>query len=272
MDQGKNFDPQGLRNAIQRSAYTTTLTELEKKGRKQVKVIKGRRIYQLIAQAVDQVVEKTSLDIEQKKAMVEQSRVEFDRLLRSHHDEARRLRDLEVELSAAKARVEFLEDERARLEAEVAALRGQTPARDQGEQDLLRKLVADVAGLNNNLSQIRDRNGEGQGEIAEASSGLREKFSSMLEETMNQLSDRFNSKLDRMEEEKSYRAVEAAEVALDGLFAAPDAIESNFDNVEVRSASDDGGIGAELSRLRDLRGGLGADESKTETEDDSNNN
>jgi hypothetical protein len=254
MDKRKMFDEGDVRRAIQQSAYTVSLTELERKGRSQVKVIKGRRIYELIAQAVNQVVETStgSLAETERKAIIESSRREFDRLLKTHHDEAKSHREAETELVRSQARVELLQQDKTRLESRVRELEEELGKSrgEGGSNQILAQLAADMTVLRGNLEGLRAGVAQDQGAGVSSVEG---RLLSMLDDTMDKLSARFDRKLDSIEEEKAYKAIEAAEVVLDGLFAAPNALESNLGDVGTRQA-EEGDIADQLSRLRNMRG------------------
>ncbi len=270
MDQGKMINLKDVKAAIEQSSYTTTLKELEKKGRSKVKVVKGRLIYEMIAQAVNRVIEQTSSNVasEERLAMVERSREEFDRLLQVHYSETKRLRESEDDLSRARARIEELEARNARLTEENLGLRGrpEQPKSEDAQKGLLDRLVQDMGCLKSSLDDLKTAGPAQGGEMNIAiSDNLNEQFSSMLDQTMGQISDRFNSKLDKMDEEKAYKQVEAAEVVLDQLFSAPEEIESNLDNVTLRQEKG-GGIGDQLDLLRRAMGSSGSDDSEPSSE------
>lgn len=99
-----------VRTIIQRGAVTSTIDELRRKGYSKVRVVSEARINQLISQAVNAVLDsysKTMVEQERQK-VIEQSRREFDALMKKHQEE----------LQAKEALVQS----RDRLKAEVDKL------------------------------------------------------------------------------------------------------------------------------------------------------
>ncbi|HKE00448.1 MAG TPA: hypothetical protein VKE69_05520, partial [Planctomycetota bacterium] len=161
-----------VREVLNAHSYSTTLRELEAKGRAKVRVINAKEIADLIEQAVRHTIAKAQ-DGDGLKALVEKSKVEFAELKRqrdaekaareggllelaeakkelsSMREEFQRLRQAEVELATEKGRVEesrrLIEALSKERDEARAAATGASPSGAANE--LLEKLASEVAKL-----------------------------------------------------------------------------------------------------------------------------
>ena len=95
MDNTRFIKEGDVRKVIEDSTYTTTLRDLERRGKSKVRVVKARQIYRLIAEAVNQVVAGASLEMaeDERERLVEESRKELDRILGEHNREEEKFRE-----------------------------------------------------------------------------------------------------------------------------------------------------------------------------------
>jgi chromosome segregation ATPase len=152
-----------VRAAIEKNSYLTSVADLERRGKRQVKVIKTSLIYDLIHQAVENVQRgrETGMGEEERQRLVEESKKEFDRLLSEQQRQRQELADLQEanldaerlvndlnrqlaeqneRLRAEAERVRALEEENARLQAAGAEAEGADSGRMQKATDKIHGL------------------------------------------------------------------------------------------------------------------------------------
>ncbi len=132
--------------ALEKNTYLTSVADLERRGKRQVKVIKTSLIYDLITKAVDNVRQtmESSLDFMERERLVEESKIEFDRLLGEHQSQQGRLKELEDRIEDLNSRLAEsegnLQDERNRiqevLEERDRALQEKLPGEEEGSDGL----------------------------------------------------------------------------------------------------------------------------------------
>jgi len=266
-----------VRRVIEKSTYTTTLKDLERRGKNKVRVVKARQIYRLIAEAVNQVIERSSLEVavEERDRLVEASKTELDRILREHHQEEDQFREqqrriekhLRRELEETLQRMEDLrrenEELRARLESGAATV---APPRSNVSPDVVHDLVSQMNLLREGVEELR-RSGSDTprtdrvADLLESHERqLAQQFEGVFGDAMQKLSERIESRLDERDAEKAQKDVEEAEVVLDSLFTGTTdgALESNIERVGVRR-SREGGVASSIERLRSMgRGRTGS--------------
>lgn len=86
-----------VKAAIEKNSQVTSVADLEKRGKRQVKVIKTSLIYDLIQQAVRNVqrTQGSSLDADEQRKLVEKSKEEFGRLLSEQQGQKKQLQELQ---------------------------------------------------------------------------------------------------------------------------------------------------------------------------------
>jgi len=171
-----------VRAAIEKNSYLTSVTDLERRGKRQVKVIRTSLIYDLIQQAVENVQRgrEAVLGEEERRRLVEESKAEFDRLLAEQQQHRRRLEDLQQSnaryeemvnelkrglaeqvdrLQAEMERGRSLAEENADLRAEIEQLRQQETARDGSAaqlHELIRRREAELEAARSASAQSED--------------------------------------------------------------------------------------------------------------------
>ena len=139
--------------ALEKNTYLTSVADLERRGKRQVKVIKTSLIYDLITKAVDNVRQtmETSLDSMERERLVEESRIEFDRLLGEHQSQQKRLKELEDRTEDLNRRLEEsegnLQDERNRIQE----------VREERDRALQEKLQSEEEGSHGLESEEKAR-------------------------------------------------------------------------------------------------------------------
>ena len=266
-----------VKRVIEKSTYTTTLKDLEKRGKNKVRVVKARQIYRLIAEAVNQMIAKSSVQIdeEEQQRLVEESRKELDRLVAQHQAEEDKFRDqqrkiekhLRRELEASLERVAELraENDELRKAPTIAAAPAPAPApAPQVAPELMQDMLSQMASLREGFQELQDiKTSERPTEdiekiLAEREARFANRFENVLDGAVQQISDQVEERLDKRDNEieaaKAVEHVEAAEVVLDSLFTGAGehkGLESNISRVGVKK-SEGGGIGANLARLKSL--------------------
>ncbi|MBN2490953.1 MAG: hypothetical protein JXQ29_08895 [Planctomycetes bacterium] len=171
-----------VRAAIEQNSYLTSVTDLERRGKRQVKVIRTSLIYDLIQQAVENVQRgrEAALGEEERQRLVDESKAEFDRLLAEQQQHRRRLEDLQQSnaqyeemanelkrglaehvdrLQAEMERARALAEENAGLHAEIEQLRQQEAARDGSAgqlHELIRRREAELEAARGASAQSED--------------------------------------------------------------------------------------------------------------------
>lgn len=216
-----------FKRVIEKSTSEVALSDLQRKGFKQVKVLNRRVIFQLIAEAVDAVItdRRQQIGQEERGKVIEESRAKFDAMAQERLQIQQELADLrhfrehaestsrseaalrqaledEVELYKSRAgRADELQAETERLQSELARARAQieelraeleTSAGQSGEIEKIRasarEALAGKAEAENLLEEARTRLGTSQGEVE----SLREELAAakaLLEESQNQKSE-----------------------------------------------------------------------------------
>jgi hypothetical protein len=100
-----------IRRAIEQSTSDVALSDLAKKGFKQVKVLNGKVIMGLIAEAVDNSIalRQSALSDEEREKVVRESQRKFEGLVQEKLATDRELRELRAEREQLRARIAELE-------------------------------------------------------------------------------------------------------------------------------------------------------------------
>lgn len=229
-----------VKEALSARSESTSLEELQSRGRKKVRVIRAEHIASMIQEAVERAVRDSGLvSPADADRLVEKSRQEFKQLSVDRAREHNELVELRNQLEAAQARV-------TELEQMVADQGAPTAAGDGPNMEMMMRLMNEVANIKSNMSQ--GATGQHAGDGA-AESGMMAALDK-LTTSMNDRLEKFGKKLGVS------GAVEGTEADLAGLFKHVDDVklESNMDDVKVKSKQS-GGIAANLERLKKLKGG-----------------
>lgn len=163
-----------VRKEIEKNSYVTSVADLEKRGRRKVKVIKTSTIRELINQAVENVRLAGNLGGD-KDAAIGKTKEEFDRLLRSTQEDKQALTQLEETIQQYKAlitdlnsRIKYQEDELEQLRAAGATGASDEPAVDAEEiaakdariAELERDLAAETESVEAARSKLTEKNAE----------------------------------------------------------------------------------------------------------------
>src|SRR5687768_2083268 len=139
MAQGENKDL-NLQQAIEQGSQRTTLSDLEKKGVKNVKILDEKALQELVAKAVDRVI--GSQTDEQREKVLAESRKELDRLMK--------------ERAAARTRAELAESDKNELIEQVEALQKELSLQAElEEENLHKKFLEGTASMEKRVEEIR---------------------------------------------------------------------------------------------------------------------
>ncbi len=230
-----------VRKAIQKSTKVKTLKELAVEGRKSVKVIKGRRITELVAQAVEKAIEERSLDLEEKeKAEITKASLdEFQHLIKEmgqknkqDKEALKRFHNRDKALIEAKHQLKLSE-----------SLRHEDMKRIEEQRQLIQRLERRIASQDQEEASARE-------------STKKEAFygdvRDLLSTQMKAIAELLAKQLHHLPSEKQGQPEEAAKILLDRLFTESGEIESNLDIIGVKSA-EGSSIAQNLERLKSLR-------------------
>ena len=180
MDNTRFIKEGDVRKVIEDSTYTTTLRDLERRGKSKVRVVKARQIYRLIAEAVNQVVAGASLEMaeDERERLVEESRKELDRILGEHNREEEKFREQQRNIERHLRReVEGCLERIAELRAENEELRKAktvvaqpapaapapapaSPAPDPVAPEFMENMLAQMADLRQGFNELRTMKSE----------------------------------------------------------------------------------------------------------------
>jgi chromosome segregation ATPase len=165
---------------------------------------------------------------------------------------------------------ELLSETRAQRElfTEVRQLKEQLDAAQSAEGTALAGLSAQLGGVAPALGDIQKMLEDGvPGKPGDLD--VNEQIQAAIALGMDTIKDQINLHVegvnDKQRKQLELKAIEAAEVALDGLFLDRDEVESNASNVQVRQR-ESGGIGGNLAKLRALKAATAVDAPEGETE------
>lgn len=264
-----------VRKVIEESTYTTTLKDLEKRGKSKVRVVKARQIYRLIAEAVNRVITESSLEVaeDERERLVEESKRQLDRILKEHGKEEEDFREqqrriekhLRRELEATLERVAELRAENEQLRAGTGeAAPAPAPA---VAPSFMEDMLAQMASLREGFQTLQEMRNEpapaapndsvGAAELervmAERESRFADQFQNVFDQAIEKFAEQVDQKMSAQDEKLAAEHVEAAEVVLDSLFTGSNdkTLESNLAKVNVKQDSQ-GGIASNLERLRSM--------------------
>ncbi len=211
-----------IREVFEESSYLTTLDDLEKRGKKRVKVVRPDQILQLIEQAVDRVVleAKESSDLEGRSRLVERSEEEFQKLLKEKA-QAQASAAAPASNAESEAAIAELREEMNSLRAENATLRRMSNGKG-----------GETAELNKRLEELQGRVHQGESEAEE----LRVALEQARSQGGSGASPELRARIEELEQahERSRSAIEAAEEAADRARDRARQAEKDYD--EARQA------------------------------------
>jgi len=282
MERAQFIREDDVRQVIERSSYTTTLRELERRGRHQVRVVRASEISRLIAEAVDRVVSQASVSLaeEERDMLVRQSQAQLEVILRERRgdddkfrDQQRRVeRHLRRELDGCLQRIAELKQANEDLRRQQIHMSPATvvtsplpspssPAPAPAvPPEFVDGMLARMNELRESMEELRRARTEEASASSETNETLKqqeamfaERFQQTFDEAIARFSAHFDKKLQESDENKAHQHVEAAEVVLDSLFEGlgEKALESNIENVAVKKTTG-AGISANVERLKSL--------------------
>ena len=246
---------------IQKSTSQVTISDLAKKGFKQVKVLNRKVIARLIVEAVDEAIRLRAGQItdKEREKVIAQSQAKFEELARDKLVKDKKL----IEMQAA---VETAEQRALSLNTVLEETRARVEERDKEIQMLREKLASaesvppappappapptpDNALMESLASKLLERLSEPNQASAPASPEGMANIQASLDGVMDKLS--------RMSMGKAGEApIITTEADLDRLFERDDDndIKSNVNEVKVKEAKA-GGVKNTLARLKELQQG-----------------
>lgn len=267
-----------VKEALVARSTVASIDDLKSQGRSKVKVIKAEHIAAMVREAVENAVAGTGMiSREEVDMLVERSREEFRDIVAEREQQLTRLRDavtqleeikvervrlqaslqdvlaernsLRDELEHSATRIAELEEQLANQTAPAPAPVAAAPSSDM-DPSLVMKLMTEVAELKANMSA-------GTPQPQQAGPGADEGITAAIDKLAGTLNDRLE-KFGRKMGISS--AVEGQQVNFDALFEkefdqdSSQKLESNMDSVQAKKKQE-GGISANLERLRKLKGG-----------------
>ncbi|MEE2886913.1 MAG: hypothetical protein VX951_05730 [Planctomycetota bacterium] len=241
----RTTDTQEVSEALTARSTITSVDELARRGRKQVKVIRASDIATMITESVYEVVHEAAVlneqDVEQ---LVLRSRAELGSVLAARQAEAASRHDLEVELDQLRT---ALADEQARIrelqESLANARRDPGPA-DPHAAEMMRHMVREMAEIKAGMAQ---RTVQQRTEPATAEN---------IDAALDKIASSLDQRLDQFDRKMGIgKAVETQDVQFDTLFPDDDqaSLESNIEDVELKKNTG-AGIAGNLERLKKLKG------------------
>ncbi len=249
---GKEF-LSGVRDQLASRSTQTSLTELQGRGMKKVRVIRSSQILQLIQDAVDQAIDERGLVAteEERAELLESSKAIFQDLSKaqaqSQEDRARLdqseqiIASLKGEVESRDLAVQQAESRAAELNAELQVLqkRAEAAAPDALLEEL-KALRSDIGGVKAARAV----------EAAEADG----KASEMINDKLADLGKELGKELERIGRKVGIAPVDDGPADLSPIFNDNTELESNFENVEAKESK---GTDVEeaLARMKSLRQG-----------------
>lgn len=245
MDPELNREVLDVRKVIEKSTSKVSLRDLEKKGFRQVKVLRAGDINQLIFKAVQNVLAKAprgaAMSEEERQRIVSEARAEVDQQMAAMREMQTVSQRIEAERAQLEARAEQLEQAHKNLEVKLAEANRQLEAQRQA-------VLREKQAFQTEKQQLFERGLEGQ-QLAER------KYESQLQDQQQRLQE-LQQRLARAEAK-----AEAAEgmVSRDELTALQQQVaraDARAEAAEAKLRTAAGGIPREeheqaLTRLKD---------------------
>jgi chromosome segregation ATPase len=238
---------------------------------------------QALASEREQALVAKDARIQELQAEVTRITADRDRLFETtQEEESERARVLRENLTALSEQLreekdqhqetmkELLQETRAQKElfTEVRSLRAQLEEAQSAEGSALAGLSEQLGGVAPALGDIQKMLEEGvPGKPGDMD--VHEQIQAAIAVGMDTIRDQINLHVEGVNEkrrkEMELKAIEAAEVALDGLFLDKDEVESNAAAVRVRQR-ESGGIGGNLAKLRAIKASAAVEEPEGDAE------
>jgi chromosome segregation ATPase len=253
MENSKLLD---VRDVLRRNSYTTTLSDLMRRGRDRVRVVHANQIAALIEEAVFRMLGEREGGGDVSEA-VERTRAEFDQLLEERARELEEARAALKDLDRTRAALGNLQQECDRLrQAEARALEECEALREALESGSTEggggaasgSLLKMVSRLHEELAGIRASLGGAAGAAGAAQAPTGE-----IEKKIEAIASRLGDRLDRIGKKVGISsAVEVDPASLDRIFENEPEMESNLENLEMHEerGSD---VSDAVQRARNLR-------------------
>jgi len=169
-----------VKAAIEKNSFMTSTAELERRGKRQVKVIKTSLIFDLIHQAVENVQRESGrvFNEEEREKLVQESKAEFDRLLHDQQNQRQEIQALHDQIRGYEkaitemnhktaAQVGGLEEENQRLRVEVERLSSGETGPGGGSEEA-EELRSKIHGLEEALKLARNVAAEREQQLTQA--------------------------------------------------------------------------------------------------------
>lgn len=279
MDPDLSKEVLDVRKVIEKSTSKVSLRDLEKKGFRQVKVLRAGDINQLIFKAVQNVLAKqprgAGMSEEERQKIISDARAELDQQMAAMREMQQESQRIEAERAAIEEKAAQTEQAYKNLEAKLGQVNQQFQAREQalqrereafardkqslyekgleGQQSTARQFEGQIADLRNQLRAAEQRAAGLEGAVprqeheetlARAKSRIAELQQEVQEtESRAQRYKKHNDQLEESEAKKA-RQISALEDEVkslkEELAAAPQPTASGFGSVD----------GSELQRMR----------------------
>jgi len=257
MENAKLLD---VREVLRRNSYTTSLSDLMRRGRDRVRVVHANQIAALIEEAVYRILGDRGGEGEVAEA-VERTRAEFDELLEQRARELAEARAALKDVDRTRAALANLEQEcdrlreaESRAQEECDALRQALESGSPGAGASSGSLLQMVSRLHEELSGIRSSLGGAKGAAGEAQAPTGD-----IEKKIEAIASRLGDRLDRIGRKVGVSsAVEVDPAVLDRMFENEPELESNLENLQMHEERG-GDVSDAVEKARNLRrqGGSG---------------
>lgn len=150
-----------VRKVIERSTSKVSLRDLEKKGFRQVKVLRAGDINQLIYKAVQTVLAKNpvggGVSETERQRILDEAKQEYERQLKAAQQAQQALQKLETEKQAVEARGQEVEEAKKRLEQKVNELNTQLVGRQRSFDEDKKKFEVEKKKLEEDKQRLYEK-------------------------------------------------------------------------------------------------------------------
>ncbi|RMG13874.1 MAG: hypothetical protein D6731_11220 [Planctomycetota bacterium] len=238
-----------VRKVIEKSTSKVSLRDLEKKGFRQVKVLRAGDINQLIMKAVQNVLAKTprgGMSEQERQRILQEARADFDRQMAEHKKIQQAHQNLQAKLQEVNAQ---LAAEKQKLEAEKQAFQ-------RDKQALMEKSLEGqrVAAQNYEaqIADLRERLSKAEGGVSrEEYEAVRKRYAVQLEDLENDV-ERYRKQIRQLEEDNA--ALSRAKGQVRALEEENERLRRELEEARANAGKGGGGIDpntqAEMQRMR----------------------
>lgn len=239
-----------IQDVINRSTSQVPLSDLTRKGVKQVKVLNQAAIVRLITEAVDRVIAKRAEEISaaERRKVIEQSRKEFESLARERVEQER-------------SRARELENVNQTLADQLDRLRSEMHVSDELQAEF-NKTADKLQAIEEESQRLREQSRASEHALSEACSALAAKEEDLrrLESDLARMQEDLNASTSQIEAKA--REFEERTAALQRQQQEWQGSATELDEVRAQLAARDGELAEAQRSMARLEGELAAKESE----------